>query len=182
MFRCPLFEAPFIFVRHGETETNRLGLTAGMTDVALNEKGRQQAHAAATALANLGVDAIYSSPLKRSLATAECIAKLLHLPVVAIPEIAERNWGAQEGLPRETRDRTAKPEGGESLEEFTRRTLHGLAKIPRSALPLIVAHSGTFRVICAHFGIEVESQLENCCPMRFSPPRAPGERRRVDRL
>ena len=27
MATCPLFEAPFYFLRHGETETNRLGLT-----------------------------------------------------------------------------------------------------------------------------------------------------------
>lgn len=175
MYACALFQGPFIFLRHGETETNRLGLTAGMTDVALTSNGVRQAKSAGAALAGMGVDAIYSSPLRRSAATAECVARRLRLPVVTIPELAERNWGVQEGLPRETRDRAAKPEGGESLEEFTARTLNGLAKIPRSALPLIVAHSGTVRVICAQLGIAIGSQLENCCPMRFSPPRAPGE-------
>lgn len=182
MHACALFQGPFIFLRHGETETNRLGLTAGMTDVALNERGRAQARAAARTLAGTGVDAIYSSPLERSQATARCVAELLHLPVVTISELAERNWGAQEGLPRTTRDRTAKPEGGESLEEFTARTLNGLAQIPRSALPLVVAHSGTFRVICARFRIEIESQVENCCPLRFSPPRVPRDGWRVKRL
>lgn len=171
---CPLFKRPFLFLRHGETETNRLGLTAGMTDVVLNERGREQARAAAAALVGLGVDAIYSSPLQRSLATARCVAAALTLPVVTIAELAERNWGIQEGRPRAKRDRTAKPPGGESLEEFTQRTLAGLAKIRGGRLPLIVAHSGTFRVICAQLDIEAAAQIANCCPIRLSPPRAAG--------
>ncbi|MGQ0525575.1 MAG: histidine phosphatase family protein [Betaproteobacteria bacterium] len=170
---CPLFKRPFLFLRHGETETNRLGLTAGMTDVVLNERGQEQARAAAAVLVGLGVDAIYSSPLQRSLATARCVGAALNLPVVTIPELAERNWGVQEGRPRAKRDRAAKPQGGESLEEFTRRTLAGLAKIRGDRLPLIVAHSGTFRVICAQVHIEAGAQVANCCPIRLSPPRAP---------
>jgi probable phosphoglycerate mutase len=176
VFSCPLFQAPFIFLRHGETETNRLGLTAGMTDVILNETGQQQARAAAAVLAGRGVSAIYSSPLQRALVTAHCVAETLQLPVITIPELAERNWGAQEGKPRGTRDRAETPHGGEGLEDFTQRTFAGLAKIPAGRLPLIVAHSGTFRVLCAHFAIEVDTQLENCCPMRFSPPRTPDAR------
>lgn len=182
MLSCPLFQAPFIFLRHGETEPNRLGLTAGMTDVVLNETGRQQARAAAAVLVGLGVGAIYSSPLQRSLATARCVAEALSLPVVTIAELAERNWGVEEGKPRGTRDHAATPEGGETLQEFTRRTLAGLAKIPGGSLPLIVAHSGTFRVICAQLGIEVESQLENCCPLRFTPPRSHDAQWALERL
>jgi probable phosphoglycerate mutase len=170
----PLLEGPFVFLRHGETETNRLGLTTGMTDVLLNEAGRQQARAAAASLVGLGVDAIHSSPLQRSLATAHCVGEALNLAVVTIAELAERNWGVQEGRPRAKRERAGRPPGGESLEEFTRRTLAGLAKVARSRLPLIVAHSGTFRVICAQLKIQAESQLANCCPVRFQPPGAPG--------
>jgi broad specificity phosphatase PhoE len=170
----PLFEGAFVFLRHGETETNRLGLTTGMTDVVLNERGRQQARAAAAALAGLGVDAIYSSPLQRSLATAHCVGEALNLAVVTIAELAERNWGAQEGRPRAKRDRAGKPPGGESLEEFTQRTLAGLAKVAPGRLPLIVAHSGTFRIICGQLKVRAESQVANCCPIRFEPPSAPG--------
>lgn len=172
--RCPLFEAPFVFLRHGETETNRLGLTAGMADVALNATGRQQAEAAAAALAARGIDAIYSSPLQRALESARCAAHVLRLPIVVIPELAERNWGALEGRPRELRVREATPPGGEGLDEFTQRTLTGLAKISAGGLPLIVAHSGTFRVLCAHLRTEVRGQVENSRPLRFVPPQAAG--------
>jgi probable phosphoglycerate mutase len=171
---CALFEARFVFLRHGETETNRRGLTAGMTDVALNETGRQQARTAASALVGRNITALYSSPLKRALETARCVADTLDLPVVVVPQLAERNWGALEGKPRELRVREVAPPGGEALEEFTRRTLAGLAAIPACGLPLIVAHSGTFRVVCAHLGIEARTQVENCCPLRFVPPHMAG--------
>jgi probable phosphoglycerate mutase len=168
--RCPVFDGPFLFLRHGETETNRLGLTAGMTDVVLNETGRRQAMEAAAALAGRGVEAIYSSPLQRALVTAQCVARMLELPIITIAGLAERNWGVHEGQPRETRCRAGTPEGGEGLEAFTRRTLAGLATIPAGRLPLIVAHSGTFRVLCAELGIAVTEQVQNCRPMRFDPP------------
>lgn len=167
---CPVFDGPFLFLRHGETETNRLGLTAGMTDVALNDTGRRQAMEAAAALAGRGIDAIYSSPLQRAFLTAQCVAQSLRLPIVTIAELAERNWGVHEGQPRETRSRAGTPEGGEGIDAFTRRTLAGLARIPAGQLPLIVAHSGTFRVLCAEFAIETAGQVENCRPLRFCPP------------
>lgn len=60
-------------IRHGETIWNEKGLWQGITDVPLNEKGREQAKKLANSLER--VDAIYSSPLKRSLETAEEIAR-----------------------------------------------------------------------------------------------------------
>ncbi len=170
MISCALFQAPFVFLRHGETESNRRRLTAGMTDVTLNATGWQQARAAASALIGRNITALYSSPLKRALETARCVAEALDLPIVIVPHLAERNWGALEGKPRELRVREVAPPGGEALEEFTRRTLAGLAAIPAGGLPLVVAHSGTFRVVCAHLGIEARAQVENCRPLRFIPP------------
>jgi broad specificity phosphatase PhoE len=173
---CALFQAPFIFLRHGETETNRLGLTAGMSDVPLNATGRQQARDAAAALVRRGIEAIYSSPLQRALETARCVSDMLNLPIVIVPHLAERNWGALEGQPRELRVREATPPGGEGLEQFRRRTLAGLAQIPAGGLPLIVAHSGTFRILCDELDIEIRAQVENCRPLRFMPPQTAGAR------
>jgi broad specificity phosphatase PhoE len=179
---CVLFQAPFIFLRHGETEPNRLGLTAGMSDVPLNTTGRQQARDAAAALVGRGIEAIYSSPLQRALETARCVSDMLHLPIVIIPGIAERNWGALEGKPRELRVREADPPGGEDLAQFRRRTLAGLAQIPAGGLPLIVAHSGTFRILCGELDIDIQAQVENCRPLRFGPPRVAGARWAVEPL
>ena len=170
-----LFAAPFCFLRHGETEPNRLGLTTGATDVALTETGWQQAHAAARALSDRGIDAIFCSPLKRALDTAKCVAAAIGLPATVIAEIAERNWGELEGKPRRLRVWEANPARGEGLDEFTRRTLAGLERIPISGLPLVVAHSGTFRVLCHTLGIAAaEAPVDNACPVRFEPGATPG--------
>ena len=165
-----LFGAPFYCLRHGETELNRRGLVAGQTDVELNETGWQQARAAAELLRGRGIGAIYSSPLKRALDTAGCVAGVLRLAIVVVPGIAERNWGEVEGKPARSRAREATPPGGEALDEFTRRTLAGLASIPGGGVPLVVAHSGTYRVLCGELGIPQPARaIENSRPLRIVP-------------
>jgi probable phosphoglycerate mutase len=167
---APILAAPFCFLRHGETESNRLGLIAGSTDVPLNETGIAQARASACRLAASGIDAIWSSPLTRARTTAAHVAEALRLPVHVVPQIAERNWGELEGTPRALRVRGVTPPGGESAEEFHERTLAGIRAIAASRLPLVVAHSGTFRVLCAWLGIAMPApRVGNCTPMQFQP-------------
>ena len=170
-----LFRAPFYFLRHGETDVNRQGLVAGRQDVPMNETGRRQALAAAERLAGRGIDAIYSSPLARARATADCIAASLDLPVIEIAELAERGWGELEGKARSLRRAGVTPAGGETPEAYVERTLAGLAKIPATGLPLIVAHSGTFRVLCGELRIEADAVV-NGEPMRFVPGAGTGWR------
>ena len=170
-----LTRAPFYFLRHGETEINRLGLVAGQHDVELNETGWRQARAAGAGLRGRGIDAIYSSPLQRARDTAGCVAAALGLEVHIVPELAERNWGEFEGKPRGLRVRGATPAGGEGPRVFYRRTLAGLATIQRGTVPLVVAHSGTFRVLCAELGIRLpETAVENSQPLYLIPPSAAG--------
>ncbi len=173
MTAAPLLAGPFLFLRHGETENNRLGLVAGASDVPLNATGQAQARAAAQRLAASGVDAIWSSPLQRARDTADCVAQVLGLPVLVVPELAERNWGELEGRPRELRQRGVTPPGGESLDDFSARTRRGLQQIAASRLPLIVAHSGTFRVLGAWLGLPAQAApVANSLPLHLSP--APG--------
>jgi probable phosphoglycerate mutase len=165
---APLLATPFCFLRHGETENNRLGLVAGASDVPLNATGLAQAQAAARRLAGSGIDAIWSSPLQRARDTAQCVAAVLGLDIVIVPELAERNWGELEGRPRELRVRGMTPPGGESLEAFRARTLDGLARVTPGRLPLIVAHSGTFRVLCEWLDIPQQAApVANSQPLRL---------------
>ena len=167
----PLFAGPFYFVRHGETESNVLGIVAGSTDVPLTARGRTQALAAAATLKAAGVTAVYSSSLLRARDTAHCIADALGLPVVIIPELAERNWGELEGKPRGLRRRGIVPAGADTPHEFLQRILRGLRKIDGGGVPLIVAHSGVFRVLSRILGIaETAEPVTNAQPVRFVPP------------
>lgn len=167
---APLLAAPFCFLRHGETENNRLGLVAGASNVPLNATGLAQARTAAQRLVGRGIDAIWCSPLQRAHDTAACAAEALGLDITIVPELAERNWGELEGKPRELRVRGATPPGGESLEAFRSRTLAGLQQVRASRLPLIVAHSGTFRILSDWLHIPQQTaQIANSQPLRFLP-------------
>jgi probable phosphoglycerate mutase len=170
----PLFTRPFFYLRHGETESNALGLIAGSADVALTPAGRSQAECAARLLRGAGVTGIYSSALQRSRDTAIIVARELALPVTVISDLAERNWGELEGKPRALRVRGATPPRAETPEAFARRVVSGLARID-ALVPLIVAHSGVYRVLCRTLGVaEPEQPVCNCEPLRFVPRAAPG--------
>ena len=165
----PMFRRPFYYLRHGETEANAAGTIAGSLDVELTALGREQARFAARGLADVPITAIYASPLRRARETAQPIAEALGLPVTIVEEIAERNWGDLEGMPRHSHKRGVKPQGGESTEAFTRRVLAGLARID-AEVPLVVAHSGVFRVLCRTLSIvEPEGPVANCLPLKFEP-------------
>jgi probable phosphoglycerate mutase len=164
-----LFRKPFYFLRHGETETNAQRLVAGSLDTELTEAGRQQALAAAEILAREPITAVYSSPLRRARDTAIPVAAKLDLPIIVVAELAERNWGVLEGQPRGTRRRGVTPEGAESSRAFAQRILCALASIDSEA-PLIVGHSGVFRVLCRTVGIvEASAPVANALPLRFEP-------------
>ena len=61
------------------------------------------------------------------------------------------------------------PEGAEGTETFIERVLAGFARIDAD-VPLIVAHSGVFRVLCrALRTVEAEAPVANAIPLRFVP-------------
>jgi broad specificity phosphatase PhoE len=85
-------------VRHGETESNRKGLTLGRQDVPLNDLGRKQADRIAVALSDEPLLAVYASPLQRTIDTAKPIADVHGLPVTIEPAFTEMDIGEVEGL------------------------------------------------------------------------------------
>ena len=167
----PLLTRHFYFLRHGETESNVRGIVAGSTDVLLTERGHAQARAAAVRLEHHGVTAIYSSALHRARDTADYVARALGIALTIIPQLAERRWGDLEGKPRELRVPGVTPPGAETPEEFYDRVLEGFSKIGARGTPLIVAHSGVFRVLCRTLGIaEPGDQVANAQPLHCVPP------------
>jgi broad specificity phosphatase PhoE len=130
-------------VRHAQTDWNRERRYQGGRDTALSEVGRAQATAVARALEGGKLDAVYSSPLRRAMATAEAIAAPHAVPVRVEAAFREIGFGAWEGLtldearvryPDEHRDwaerpHEAVPPGGEPLAEVRRRVLAGLEEL-----------------------------------------------------
>jgi probable phosphoglycerate mutase len=164
-----LFQRPFYFLRHGETEANVARLISGGREVDLTARGREQAREAALVLGAEPISAIYSSPLRRARETAEPIAAALRLPVSIIAELAERGRGALEGTPIGAAAEPALVAAEESFEDFSRRVLAGLATI-ESGAPLVVAHLGVFRVLCNSLKIVyAEGPVANALPLRFAP-------------
>lgn len=85
-------------VRHGETESNRLGLALGRDDVPLNERGRWQAKRLGRALASEPLAAVYASPLVRALDTARAVAEPHGLTVEIDERLVEMEIGEVDGL------------------------------------------------------------------------------------
>jgi len=88
-----------ILVRHGETAWNREERFRGRADVPLNETGLAQAWATGERIAtNWQVAAVYASPLSRTVKTAEAIAGFFELPVQAVSDLVDIDYGLWQGL------------------------------------------------------------------------------------
>ena len=85
-------------VRHGEAEGNSHHRFIGQTDVALTERGRQQAELLAARLRQLPIDRIVSSDLERAMATVSPAAAELSLRIESDSRLREIQNGEWSGL------------------------------------------------------------------------------------
>jgi broad specificity phosphatase PhoE len=174
-------QTPFWYLRHGETDWNRQGLSQGSNDIPLNELGLAQAKEAAVRLRYRGITSIVASPLSRARVTAEIVAEALGLEVTIEPDLREVSWGVHEGKPlaewfSDWIAGHATPEGAESFSELRRRSIAGLNRaVNRPPAVLIVAHGGVFRAIRSVMNLEITGRTRNCIPMWCEPPRFPGQ-------
>jgi broad specificity phosphatase PhoE len=84
--------------RHGETDHNASGIWQGQLDTQLSDKGREQAHAAAAALASYRPSVIVSSDLQRAAETARTLASVLGLDVLYDDRLREIHAGLWQGM------------------------------------------------------------------------------------
>ena len=92
--------ARLLLVRHGQIDANVQRIWHGSTDSPLTELGEQQAARTAQHLAaeRPQVAAVYASPLGRTRATAEPIARALGVQLEIEPGLAEFGIGELEGV------------------------------------------------------------------------------------
>jgi len=146
-----------LLARHGETDWNREGRFQGHADPPLNRTGRAQAVDLSAALMAEQLSAVYSSPLRRALETAEVLAASHGLEPVPVDDLREVDVGSWSGLTRaEVEERFPAQfarwldygqgwEDGETYEEMGRRAVDAL-------LLLAAAHDGERVLAVTHGG------------------------------
>lgn len=160
-----------LLVRHGATEWNVAEIFRGRIDIELNPTGLKQAELLARYLSPDKLEAIYSSPLKRALKTAEVIARPHGLGVTIAPGLIDFNYGKWQGLShQEVKEKhrelyarwTRHPEQvrmpeGESLADVRQRALGVINEIiaRHQGKVILVSHRVVNKVlICALLGLE----------------------------
>jgi len=163
-----------LLVRHGHTKLNSGQRFWGKTDVALSDKGIQEAEKLRDRLATEKINATYASNLSRARLTAEIIASRHNVKINSHAELNEISFGWLEGLTFEEIGKlhpelaevlskwSVKPKfpGGESLDDLNDRVqkfLEQLRKHKPKETILIVSHAGTLRlIICNLLAIGLE--------------------------
>ena len=159
-------------LRHGETEASRTGGYVGFTDVDLTPEGLAMAEAFAEKYKHLPWQAIFASPLKRTVATATPIAKAVGLNIQLRNGLKEMFLGEWEGLSLEevkarhdkdynnwmTEPAWNPPTGGETGMQVASRAAMVIAEIENQFTEgnvLVVSHKTTIRLmLCSLLGID----------------------------
>ena len=111
-----------VLLRHGESEWNLANRFTGWTDVALSERGIQEAHRAGHLLRAAGYvfDEAHTSVLKRAIQTLWIVMEeldMMWLPVYRSWQLNERHYGALQGLDKK---KTAEEMGAEQVHRWRR--------------------------------------------------------------
>ena len=87
--------AYLILIRHGESTWNAVNAWTGLTDISLDEKGREQARKDAELIRDFPIDLAFTSNLRRAQQTLDEIKSALHTnpPTQASPALNERDYG-----------------------------------------------------------------------------------------
>jgi broad specificity phosphatase PhoE len=116
-----------VIVRHAERQT-------GEGDDGLSDTGRQRAERLAAMLRDAGITHIFVSDLRRTLETAQPLARLRNLSPTRM------------AIPAQGRGKIT------ASELQVRATLLAMSKLPRSAVVLVVGHSNTVPMFLTRLG------------------------------
>ena len=160
-------------VRHGATTLSNEDRFAGSTDVPLGDNGRFQVERLSARLEAAPLTAAYSSPMRRTIETAEVVARPHGLQPTLVDALREIDHGHWEGRRRadvqaafpdeyaawEHDPFTCAPLGGESGLQVLARALPAMEQIVRrhpGESVLVVSHKATNRLVIASLiGLEL---------------------------
>lgn len=155
-----------LFVRHGESDANILRIFSNRGwKHPLTPRGQEQAKSLAARLQGRGVAAIYTSPLRRAVESAQILAERLCVPCEIEPALVEYDVGIYEGRSDEDGWRAyaaierqwalgqldARLPQGESSTDIQNRFIAFMRRLIDSfanradATVVLIGHGGTFR-------------------------------------
>jgi len=156
-------------IRHGQSEWNAAGLWTGLTDISLNEEGREEARRAAEAIRAIRFDFAFTSVLKRAHETLDEILRVTgqeNLPIIRHPALNERDYGELTGKNKwKIRDEYGEEQflkwrrswdypipGGETLRDVYQRVVpyyqeRILPELQAGRNVLVVAHGNSLRAL-----------------------------------
>lgn len=169
--------ATLILTRHGETAWNVEKVFRGRVDVNLDEVGIRQAELLGKYLSDWQLQAIYSSPLKRALDTANIVARYQRVGVHITQGLIDFDFGEWQSLPEKEVKRLypalldewrnnphkVKMPGGESLEDVRERAVELVNDVlsAHQGNVVLVSHRVVIKVlICYLLGLD-ESRFWN---------------------
>jgi broad specificity phosphatase PhoE len=163
--------AEIILARHGETVWNVEKIYRGRTDVNLDEVGIKQAKLLGKHLSNWELEAIYSSPLRRALDTANIIDRYQKIGVHIAEGLIDFDYGEWQSLPEQEAKRLyptlhnewhnkphkVKMPGGESLEDVRKRAIEVVNDVLSNyqGCVVLVSHRVVNKVLmCSLLGLD----------------------------
>jgi ribonuclease H / adenosylcobalamin/alpha-ribazole phosphatase len=171
---APLVTTLTHLLRHGQTEHTPERRFSGRNDLPLSRTGRAEAEAAAARAAELGIEVVVASPLRRTRETAEIVAGMLGLPVQFDDDLVELDFGRLEGLTfdeaaarhplaarRFMTDVSLAAPGGESIADVSRRVARARQRIltqHAGRTVLVVSHVTPIKLLLAA-GLDVADQV-----------------------
>lgn len=154
-------------IRHALTAHTNERLSGWLPGISLTEEGRQQAERLAERMAPVELDAIYASPLERTVETARPLAAKKRLRVRVREGLGEVRYGDWEGKKLRTLAKTklwrqvmaspsrARFPGGETIAETQARAVAAIEALrTRHANDsvAVVTHADVIRVLVAYYG------------------------------
>lgn len=173
----------FLLIRHGMTDAVGKVMTGRSPGLLLNAAGLEHVATLPQRLAPMAIDAIYASPLERTVATARVLADARGLDVHIEPRITEIDYGGWTGRYFEamagdpawglynTVRSVARPPAGEMLIDVQQRAVSALldmhARHPGETVA-VVSHGDVLRAILQYFlGMPIDFVLR----LELSPAR-----------
>jgi broad specificity phosphatase PhoE len=159
------------FVRHGESEANAAGITAGGgLDVDLTENGKHQAQKIGEELKGKKIDLIVSSPMKRAYNTSVIVAQTIgYNPgnIIVNKLFTERHLGNLTGTKNELMktyyDAGMLSPSVETTDALYKRIVEGLEwlKSLEADKIILISHGGPGRMIRVIYQQEKHSQINS---------------------